>query len=189
MGLLDKFNPGGLVQGAIASAGNVVGNTQAGQEAKQGLGGLLGKIRETAQDAGQFAGNVAKVTGAKTLLNAQYPETLPLSQSKGMTQFVENGLSALDLFKGKPDGTPGKDTLAGINALREKAGLGPHDDVSKVTRDDVGLMVDQLARKGTPHSQTVLNTAVDTLGGLSRDYPKPAEPTPAPVQRNDQVAP
>lgn len=187
MGLLDGLKQVGInVPTPSGDAAKRAAGNEAGKAVTGVLGGVFGKIKDGIKDGAEVATNVAKVTGVKTVLNTQYPENIPLTQSKGMNQFVENGLSALDLFKGRPDGKPGADTLAGINTLREKEGLPPHADVNQVTRDDVGLIAERLARQGTPHAQSVLNTAMDTLGGLKKDYPKPEAPTAAPpTQRAD----
>lgn len=184
-GVLDKFrqatgvNPGSLEdlgKGLAGAAGKVLGD-----KAKPGIDEAGKKIADKTTEVAGEGVSWLKVKGIQVILSTQYPDALPLGKSQGMTQFIENGLSALDLFKGKPDGKADAKTLDAINKLREGAGKEPLTGVDQFTKDDVKLLIDKLAEaKDNPHAKTVLNNAIDTLGGLKADYPKPKAPNAAP---------
>jgi hypothetical protein len=163
-----------LGKAAAGALGNIFGG-KAREAVQPAADGVAKGINETANTAN----NWLKVKGTQLVISTQFPDALPLGQSKGMNQFVENGLSALGHFSGKPDGKPDQKTLEAVNKLRESGGQEPLTSVDQFGKSDLKLMVDKLAEKGTPHSQTVLNSATDTLGGLKKDYPKPVEPAPA----------
>ena len=185
MGFLDEIKK---VVPVPAGGGNGkdLGNAAAGA-----LGNIFGgKVRDAAQpavdgvnkginDAANSASNWLKVKGAQVVISTQFPDALPLDKSKGMTQFVENGLNALGHFKGRPDGKADQNTLNAVNKLRESGGQEPLTGVDQFGKDDLKLMIDKLAEKGTPHANNVISGATDTLGGLKKDYPKPVEASPS----------
>lgn len=183
---------GGLDVGGIFKKATGIDPGKA-EDLGKGLAGAAGKILndkakpgldEAGREAGKKVEEVAgagiswlKVKGIQVVISTQFPDALPLEKSKGMTQFIENGLNALGHFKGKPDGSADAKTLEAINKLREGAGKEPLTGVDQFGKDDLKLLVDKLAEaKGNTHAQNVLNNATDTLAGLKKDYPKPEAP-------------
>ena len=165
-----------LGKGLAGAAGKILGD-----KAKPGIDEAGKKAADTVTEVAGEGISWLKVKGIQVVISTQYPDALPLDKSKGMTQFIENGLSALDLFKGKPDGKADAKTLDAINKLREGAGKEPLTGVDQFSKDDLKLLVDKLAEaKENKHAQNVLGNALDTLGGLKTDYPKPKAPSTTP---------
>lgn len=135
--------------------------------------------------AGKVIGSVEKAVEGPAkagILNARigrdFPDTLPLTESAGMTKFVEAGLKALGHFKGFPDGKADGKTLEAVNRLRE--GEDPLLDLAQFGKGDLKLLVTKLGSSAAENqaAQNVLNQAPDTLKGLKADYPKPQAPAP-----------
>lgn len=173
-GLGDLFNKDGLNRlgaGLAGAAGQMVGG-KINEAAKPGVDAATQGIN----NAASTANNWLKVKGLQVVISTQLPDELPLDKSKGMTQYVENGLTALGHFKGKPDGTADKQTLDAVNKLRESGGKEPLTNIDQFGKSDLKLMVDKLADKGTPHANNVIDAGTSTVSGLKSDYPKPQAP-------------
>lgn len=180
MGLLDN------IKGAVPGA-------DLADKAKGALGNVFtGSVKPPEGAASAVQNGVAAVqngvTGAanwlkeKAIQAALWPlaDNLDLNKSPNLNTFVEKGLKALDLYKGTPDGKPGKDTLDGINALRKAAGKEALTSVEQFTKDDLKLIIDEAGKKGTTFASNFYNEAAASIGGFINDFKKAPAAAPAP---------
>ena len=185
-----------VVNNVLNQAGRAVGNVVGGvvRDAGNVLRGKTSEVfRDVAPPAAGYPKGGANATPAIQAAKG-LPERFDLSQSRSLSSLVEHSLVALGyLPKNMADGKLDGQSLAAINAFREKYNQPMAASFGEFTRGDLTAMLDAMEQKPNAEKTKILTMAPGMIhrgaGELPAPTPAIAAPAAAPPAEEDRRGP